>query len=318
MKKLLLVDANSIIHRSFHALPPFTTPAGKPSGAIYGIASILLKLWRDDRPDYIAALFDRPEPTFRDKIYAEYKAQRPPAPSELVQQIIEAHHLFAAFGVTTFEKPGYEADDLIATLAVHFKNTPDLQVVILTGDRDTLQLVDSNKLVVQIFNTGISDTTIYDESAVIAKYDGLAPTQLIEYKALVGDNSDNIKGVPGIGPKTGTELIKRFGTVENMFEHLAEDEKLQQKFGAYRKEAELSRELVILEKHAPIEMPELEALRPFPSTNAAEEYFIEMGFSTLVKRLHGEDPKAAKAKASAKSAAAKKHPPAAQQQQSLF
>jgi DNA polymerase-1 len=309
MKKLLLVDANSIIHRSFHALPPFTTPAGKPSGAIYGIASILLRLWREDRPDYVAALFDRPEPTFRDKIYAEYKAQRPPAPSELVQQIIEAHHLFAAFGVTTFEKPGYEADDLIATLAVHFKGTPDLRVVILTGDRDTLQLVDGNKLVVQVFNTGISDTTVYDEAAVIAKYNGLAPTQLVEYKALVGDNSDNIKGVPGVGPKTGTELIKRFGTVKNMFAHIGEDAKLQQKFGAYEKEAELSRELVVLEKHAPIEMPELEALRPFPSTNAAEEYFIEMGFSTLVKRLHGEDPKAAKAK---------KHPPAAKQQQSLF
>ena len=238
MKKLLLVDANSIIHRSFHALPPFTTPSGKPSGAIYGIASILLRLWREDRPDYIAALFDRPEPTFRDKIYAEYKAQRPQAPDELIQQIIEAHHLFAAFGVTTFEKPGYEADDLIATLAVYFKNTPDLQVVILTGDRDTLQLVDGNKLVVQVFNTGISDTTIYDEAAVIAKYDGLAPSQLVEYKALVGDSSDNIKGVPGVGPKTGAELIKRFGTVENMFKHLNENEKFQKKFGGFKKEAE--------------------------------------------------------------------------------
>lgn len=314
MKKLLLIDANSIIHRSFHALPPFTTPEGKPSGAIYGIASILIRLWREDRPDYIAALFDRPEPTFRDKIYAEYKAQRPPAPSELVQQIIEAHHLFAAFGITTFEKAGYEADDLIATLAVHFKAALNLQVIILTGDRDTLQLVDGNKLVVQIFKTGISDTMTYDESAVMAKYDGLTPSQLIEYKALVGDNSDNIKGVPGIGPKTGNELIKRYGTVKNMFDHLAEDAKLQQKYGDRRKDAELSRELVVLEKHAPIEMPELEALRPFPSTNAAEEYFITMGFATLVKRLHGEDP-------AAKTSKRKKRPPAAaqsQSQQSLF
>jgi len=309
MKKLLLIDANSIIHRSFHALPPFTTPAGKPSGAIYGIASILLKLWRDDRPDYVAALFDRPEPTFRDKIYAEYKAQRPEAPSELIQQIIEAHHLFAAFGVTTFEKPGYEADDLIATLAVHFKDRPDLQVVILTGDRDTLQLVEDDKLVVQVFNTGISDTTVYNKGAVMAKYGGLEPSQLVEYKALVGDSSDNIKGVPGIGPKTGTELIKRFGTVENLYEHIGEDAKLQQKFGAYRKEAELSRELVILEKHAPIEIPELDGLRPYPSTNGAEEYFIAMGFSTLLKRLHGEEP-------SAKKSVVKKQPPTTQQ--SLF
>ena len=121
MKQLLLIDANSIIHRSFHALPPFTGPEDQPTGALYGIASILLRLWKDDRPDYVAALFDRPEPTFRDKIYAEYKAQRPPAASELISQIIEAHNLFQAFGVKTFEKPGYEADDLIATFAEKFK-----------------------------------------------------------------------------------------------------------------------------------------------------------------------------------------------------
>src|SRR5271154_1876641 len=129
MKTLLLIDANSIIHRSFHALPPFTTPEGKPSGALYGIASILLKLWRDEKPDYVAALFDRPEPTFRDKKYKEYKAQRPPAADELVAQIIEARKLFEAFGVTVFEKAGYEADDLIATLAEKFRDEPDLQVI---------------------------------------------------------------------------------------------------------------------------------------------------------------------------------------------
>ena len=139
MKKLLLIDANSIIHRSFHALPPFTAPDGKPSGAIYGLASILLKLWREERPDYAAALFDRPEPTFRDEKYAEYKAQRPPTADELISQLIEAHKLFEAFGIKTYEKPGYEADDLIATLAEQFKSLPDVQVVILTGDRDTLR-----------------------------------------------------------------------------------------------------------------------------------------------------------------------------------
>ena len=117
MKKVLLIDANSIIHRSFHALPPFTTPEGKPSGAIYGIASILLKLWRDERPDYAAVLFDRPEPTFRDEKYDEYKAQRPPTADELISQLIEAPNLFHAFGIQTFEKARYEADDLIAAYA---------------------------------------------------------------------------------------------------------------------------------------------------------------------------------------------------------
>ncbi|HUC01431.1 MAG TPA: 5'-3' exonuclease H3TH domain-containing protein [Candidatus Paceibacterota bacterium] len=284
MKKLLLIDANSIIHRSFHALPPFTTPSGMPSGAIYGIASILLKLWRDERPDYAAALFDRPEPTFRDEKYAEYKAQRPPAADELIAQIIEAHKLFDAFGIRTFEKPGYEADDLIATLAEKFKATPDLQVVILTGDRDTLQLVTGDTLVVQTFNKGVSDTTIYNEAAVKEKY-GLAPDQLIDYKALVGDTSDNIKGVPGVGPKTALELIKKYGTVKKMYERIGEDPKLEAKFGAFKKEAELSEMLVTLERHAPIDIPPLAELAPASDTAGAAAYFEKMGFATLLKRL---------------------------------
>jgi DNA polymerase-1 len=291
MKKLLLIDANSIIHRSFHALPPFTAPDGKPSGAIYGLASILLKLWREERPDYAAALFDRPEPTFRDEKYAEYKAQRPPTADELISQLIEAHKLFSAFGIKTFEKPGYEADDLIATLAEEFKTLPDVQVVILTGDRDTLQMVEGNKLVVQTFNKGVSDTIIYNEAAVIEKY-GLAPDQLVDYKALVGDSSDNIKGVPGVGPKTALELIKRFGTVREMYKQLdsapaADDDlaKLRERFGAFRKEAELSEMLVTLERHAPIEMPTIEDLAPAEGTGSAAAYFEKMGFSTLLKRL---------------------------------
>jgi len=241
MKTLLLIDANSIIHRSFHALPPFTTPDGRPSGALYGIASILLKLWREERPEYAAALFDRPEPTFRDKIYAEYKAQRPPTADELISQIIEAHKLFGAFGIKTFEKPGFEADDLIATLAEKFggkegNGGDDLRVEILTGDRDTLQLVRDEKIVVRTFNKGVSDTSIYDEKAVIEKY-GLAPAQLVDYKSLVGDPSDNIKGVPGVGPKTATELLKKFGSVEEIYKHLPDDPKLEKRFGQYKKDA---------------------------------------------------------------------------------
>jgi DNA polymerase-1 len=293
MKKLLLIDANSIIHRSFHALPPFTTPEGKPSGAIYGIASILLKLWRDERPDYAAALFDRPEPTFRDEKYAEYKAQRPPTAEELVSQIIEAHKLFDAFGIKTFEKARYEADDLIATLAEKFKTLPDVRVVILTGDRDTLQMVEGDKLVVQTFNKGVSDTTIYNEPAVIEKY-GIAPKQMVDYKALVGDSSDNIKGVPGVGPKTALELIKRFGTVKEMYKQLdgkavadddAELKKIRARFGAFKKDAELSEMLVTLERHAPIEIPPIEELAPFENTDAAAKYFEKMGFATLLKRI---------------------------------
>jgi DNA polymerase-1 len=205
--------------------------------------------------------------------------------------------LFEAFGIKTFEKPGYEADDLIATLAEKFKTLPDVQVVILTGDRDTLQMVEGDKLVVQTFNKGVSDTTIYNEPAVIEKY-GIAPNQMVDYKALVGDPSDNIKGVPGVGPKTALELIKRFGTVKEMYEQLdgadktsgAKDTdpalaKFRDRFGAFKKEAELSEMLVTLERHAPIEIPPIAELAPFIDTDAAAKYFEKMGFATLLKRL---------------------------------
>ena len=288
MKTLLLFDANSIIHRSFHALPPFTTPEGKPSGAIYGIASILVKLWREERPEYAAALFDRPEPTFRDIKYAEYKAQRPPAADDLIAQIIEARHLFDAFGIKTFERAGFEADDLIATLAERFKKEEDLRIVILTGDRDTLQLVEGEHIVVRTFNKGISDTTTYGESAVFQKY-GLAPRQMIDYKALVGDPSDNIKGVPGVGPKTATELIKKFGSMKEIYRNIAADPKLQKRLAPFKNEAELAEELVTLEKNVPIEIPALAALVSEQEPVSIKPYFQKMGFATLLKRIEEKE-----------------------------
>ncbi|MDE2018762.1 MAG: hypothetical protein KGJ13_00225 [Patescibacteria group bacterium] len=294
MKTLLLIDANSIIHRSFHALPPFTDPAGEPTGAIYGLASILLKLWREDRPDYAAALFDRPEPTFRDKKYAAYKAQRPATADALVIQLKEAKNLFQTFGVKTFEMAGFEADDLIATFAECFKEQgtrnkeqgKELKIIILTGDRDTLQLVEDEKIYVRTFNKGISDTTTYDEAAVFEKY-SLKPKQLIDYKALVGDSSDNIKGVPGIGPKRALELIEKFGTIENLYAKLpGEPANVQSRLAPFKKEAELSKELVLLEKHVPIEIPPLEGLAT-PEAIPLEtiDYFQKKGFATLLKRM---------------------------------
>jgi DNA polymerase-1 len=323
MKILLLIDANSIIHRSFHALPPFTGPDGRPTGALYGISAMMLTLLRTAKPDYAAAAFDRPEPTFRDAKYKEYKAQRPATADELVAQIIEARKLFEAFGVKVFEKAGYEADDIIATLAEKFRGAKvstgdskttgdkeDLQVVILTGDRDTLQLVEGDRVVVKMFVKGVSDTMIYDEAAVEAKY-GLKPNQMIDYKALVGDASDNIKGVPGIGPKTATEMLQKYGTLEKIFEALPGDEKLQKRLGPFRREAELSKWLVILERHVPIELASggsdgvddggaardagadgsvgLAALALRDDKDAIAAYFKTLGSQTLLKRLEGQN-----------------------------
>ena len=295
MKTLLLIDAHSVIHRSFHALPPFTTPSGEPSGALYGLASILLKIFRENKPDYAAALFDRPEPTFRDEKYAEYKAHRPPTADELASQLRAAHELFQAFGIATFEKAGYEADDLIATFAEKFRGTENLLVVILTGDRDTLQLVEDGRVAVRTFNKGVSDTTTYDEGAVYMKY-GLKPNQLVDYKALAGDTSDNVKGVPGVGPKTATEVLQKYGSIENIYAHLADDARLEKKFGPFRKDADLSRELVTLERHVPIAIPALKALALPVEEPPLETYFSKMGFASLMKRLGGEQEGAGAAK----------------------
>jgi DNA polymerase-1 len=281
---LFLIDANSLIHRAFHALPPLTSPQGEPVQALYGVASILLKLWREEHPRYAAACFDRPEPTFREKRYAAYKAQRPAAPAELVAQIIEARRLFEAFHIPTFEVAGWEADDLIATLARRLRGTSGGHVVILTGDLDALQLVEDRRIVVRALKTGLSDTVLYDEAAVIARY-GLTPRELPDYKALVGDVSDNVKGVPGIGPKTAVALIARFGTLEALLAAAPQDERLAKKLLPHRAAAVLAKELVTLRDDAPVVVKALEELAASLEMNAARAYFEKLGFRALLKRL---------------------------------
>ncbi|MEK7117564.1 MAG: DNA polymerase [Patescibacteria group bacterium] len=287
MKTLLLIDANSLIHRCFHALPPLTAPDGRPTQSLYGISNILLRIFKDEKPEYASALFDRPERTFRKEKYEAYKAQRPKAPDDLVSQIIEARNLFAKFGIKIFEKAGFEADDLIATLAMKFINEKDLKVVILTGDLDTLQLVTNKKLVVRTFRKGISDTFIYDEGAVFDRY-GLKPEQLTDYKALVGDQSDNVKGVAGVGPKTAMELLQKYGTLENVYAHLKDNPKAAKKLEGTEKEAEFSKSLVVLKKDVPVDLKEIGELEVNFDQEGAKEYFKNLGFESLVKRVNGE------------------------------
>ncbi|MEK7076894.1 MAG: 5'-3' exonuclease [Patescibacteria group bacterium] len=284
MKTLLLIDAHSLIHRSFHALPPLTTPEGKPIQAIYGLGSIFLKLWREDCPEYAAACFDRPEPTFRKERYEAYKAQRPRAPDELVAQIIEARNFFDAFGIKTFEKAGYEADDLIATLAEKFRKENNLQVVILTGDLDTLQLVKDGEVAVRTFKKGISETIVYDEQAVRDRY-GLTPAQLADYKALVGDASDNVKGVLGVGPKTAAELLKKYGTLERVYQSIGNEPKFKTKLEGTEAEAEFSKSLVLLERHVPIKIGLLEDLDDRIVIDP-----VDIGLAALSNRLGGGKP----------------------------
>ena len=303
MKKLLLIDANALIHRSFHAIPNLTAPDGRPSGALYGLANVLIKIFKEEHPEYAVAFFDRPEPTFRKEMYAEYKAHRPKAPDELVSQIIEAHNLFDVFGVKTYEVPGFEGDDLIGTAAEQFKGEKDVQVVILTGDLDALQLVEGNKVVVETLKQGISETITYDETAVEARY-GIAPAQLTDYKGLVGDTSDNIAGVRGVGPKTATAIIQEFGSLENFFVTVKASDDTDpakkaslstgqaKKMASYKKIAEheeiamLSKQLATIRRDAPIGITSIDEIKyeQFP-IDAIVPYLQDWGFNSIVKRL---------------------------------
>ena len=221
MKKLVLIDGHALVHRAFHALPPtLSSPKGVPTNAVFGFTSVLLKMIKDLKPNYIAATFDLAAPTFRHEEFAEYKIHREKAPDELHAQTPLIKKILIAFGIPIYEKPGFEADDLIGALAEKAKNPAlarksgaGIQTIIMTGDLDTLQLVDNKKVVVFTLRKGVTDTVIYDEDEVFKRY-GLKPEQLNDFKGLKGDPSDNIPGVPGVGEKTASMLIQSAGKTE--------------------------------------------------------------------------------------------------------
>ncbi len=286
MKTLLLIDANALIHRCFHALPLFSTKDGKPTGAIYGLSNILIKIFKGQEFDFIAAFFDRPEPTFRKEAFKEYKAHRPKAPDDLISQIIEARELFKSFQIKTFELPGFEADDLIGTSVEKLKKLPDLKIIILTGDLDILQLIEdgNDKILVKTFKKGISDVIIYDEAAVKERY-GIKPSQLSDYKGLVGDSSDNIPGVPGIGPKTAAPLIFKYGSLENFLERGGR-EKAYKKIFEFQDQALLSRNLSIIRRDVNFDINIIDLRCPSFPKKEIVSYFEKMGFKSLADRIN--------------------------------
>jgi len=213
-KRIVLLDTHAIIHRAYHALPDFTGPTGAPTGALYGLVSMLLKITTDLKPNYIAACYDLPKPTIRHEAYADYKGTRIKTDDALVAQIKESRKVFEAFAIPTYEREGFEADDLLGTIAEETKSTAD--VIIASGDMDTLQLVQGKRVQVYTLKKGINDTILYDEKAVIDRF-GFGPALIPDFKGLRGDPSDNIKGVPGIGEKTATDLIINFGSIEKIY-----------------------------------------------------------------------------------------------------
>ncbi|TSC84238.1 MAG: DNA polymerase I [Parcubacteria group bacterium Gr01-1014_13] len=224
MKRIIIFDGNAIIHRAYHAIPPLTTKDGKMVNAVYGFASMLLKVWKDLQPSCIAVTFDMSGPTFRHVQYKEYKATRVKADQALYDQIPLVHELVESFDLPIYEKKGYEADDVIGTIVKKLEKEKDTEVFIVTGDMDTLQLV-SDKAKVYTLRKGISDVVVYDVAGVKARF-GFGPEKMVDYKALRGDASDNIPGVPGIGEKSATELILKFGSIDNIYKQLKNREKI--------------------------------------------------------------------------------------------
>ncbi len=218
MKTLLLIDGNAIMHRAYHALPPFKTKSGQPTNALFGFLSMLYKATIDFHPQYLVVCFDTPTPTFRKKLFVQYQAHRPKIEDGLKTQFALVKEALDAAGVIHLEKPGFEADDLIGTISHHFDKN-GIKVLILSGDRDIIQLVGNNVYVITP-QIGFAKTKIYNEEEVEKKF-GVTASQIPDYKALAGDQSDNYKGAKGIGPKTAAKLISQFKSVENLFKRLS-------------------------------------------------------------------------------------------------
>jgi DNA polymerase I len=282
--KVYLIDANALIYRIYHAMPKLTDLQGRPIQAVYGLANTLLKILKEEKPDYIFALYDRPEPTIRHQVFKEYKATRPPITDDLKLQISLSKKIFSAFNIPVIEKIGYEADDLIATLKEKFINLAD-EIVILTGDLDTLQLVDK-KTKVLTMQKGITKTMIYDENKIKERY-GLLPSQLPDYKALVGDPSDNIVGIPGIGPKTASQLLQKYQNLGVIIE-AAKEKKLDPKISLSilnnKEKLLFNRDLVTLRKSIEIDEKLLVPYQGYNEENLIS-VFQEFGFKSLIQRI---------------------------------
>lgn len=281
--KFLVIDGSSLIHRAFFALPPLMNKQGLHTGAVYGLCNMLLKLLGEVNPRYMAVAFDKSRKTFRTEMYAAYKGQRKPTPSELSEQFPLAMKVLSTMGIATLELDNYEADDIIGTFAVHAPQ--DVEVIIVTGDRDELQLIDK-RTKVYYTKRGISDIQIFDEAEFAANYEGLVPKQLIELKGLMGDTSDNIPGVPGVGPKTAMKLIKEYTDVETVLANIdkVSGKSLKTKLSEHQEEALLSKKLATIYTDAPVDLS-MSAYELAPLKEEARTLLQDLEFRNMYERF---------------------------------
>jgi DNA polymerase-1 len=294
-KRLVLLDAHAILHRAYHALPDFMSAKGEPTGALYGLTTMLIKIIDELKPDYLVACYDLPQPTYRHEAYKDYKAGRAKADDELVAQMKRSRDIFKAFDIPIYDKPGFEADDMLGTIVEKLKSDTEVDIVIASGDMDTLQLITGKKVQVYTLKKGIKDTIIYDEKAVNERY-GFGPLQLPDYKGLRGDPSDNIVGIAGIGEKTATILISTFGSIENIYKELeAGHEEKFKKAGITdriinllkegKEDAEFSKMLGTIRRDAPIDFNLPKNFGESIDFDKIIALFNELDFRTLANRL---------------------------------
>lgn len=306
-QRLVLLDAHAILHRAYHALPDFHTKKGEPTGALYGLSAMLIKIIEDLKPDYLVACYDVHAPTMRHEIYKDYKAGRKKAEDDLIMQIKKSREVFESLNVPIYEKAGYEADDILGTIVAEVgprrdraskrsNLETDLEIIIASGDMDTMQLISGEDVKVYTLKKGIKDTIMYDEDAVKERF-GFGPKLIPDYKGLSGDPSDNIVGVKGIGEKTATTLITTFGTIENIYKELdSGNEKKFEKAGIKpriiqllkdnKEEAEFSKMLATIRTDAPIDfkLPE-KTFKETLDVKKAKAFWTELEFRTLGQRL---------------------------------
>jgi DNA polymerase-1 len=281
-ERLFLIDGPSHLYRAYHAINYLSTSRGVPTHAVFGMSTMHLKLLREEQPDYIAIAWDAPGPTFRHEAFEAYKIQRPGMPDDLARQIPYVKALFEALRIPLLEVPGFEADDILGTLVDRVRDLP-LEVVLVTGDKDLLQLVGPK---VRVFSqTAGGERLMFDEAGVREKW-GVEPVQIPDLLALMGDQIDNIPGVPGVGEKTAVKLIAQFGSVERLYENLPlVGGKLRETLATNRKQALLSRELATVSARVPL-APDLETLRrKEPDWERLRALWTEMEFSTLLKQI---------------------------------
>lgn len=311
MNRLVLIDGNAILHRAYHALPPLTNSKGQMINAVYGFITMLLRVVNELKPSHLAVTFDRPAPTFRKKLFKEYQAQRPKMEEDLSGQIETVHQVVREMGIPIYELDGYEADDIIGTLAVNASGQKiqnpkskvqkkskiqnpkkeETETIIVTGDRDILQLVNDHVKVYMPVK-GLTESKLFGEKEVEEKF-GIQPSQIVDYKALIGDASDNYPGVSGIGPKTAAELLVRFNTLEHLYEHLNEIEKdsIRTKLQQGKESAFLSKRLATIVKDAPVDFQMSEAKLQDFDRESVHLLFDELDFRSLIPRLGGKNIK---------------------------